>query len=46
MSVAEIASGEGTLRPHDRGRCALKEEDGAEAVMMGCACWKMRSQFR
>jgi allantoin racemase len=37
MSVAETASGEGTLqRMIEVGR-ALKEEDGAEAVVMGCA---------
>jgi allantoin racemase len=37
MSVAEIASGEGTLsRMIEVGR-ALKEEDGANAIVMGCA---------
>jgi len=37
MSVAETASGERTLaRMIEVGR-ALKEEDGAEAVVMGCA---------
>jgi allantoin racemase len=37
MSVAETASGEGTLqRMIEVGR-QLKEEDGAEAVVMGCA---------
>ena len=37
MSVAETASGEGTLlRMIDVGR-ALKELDGAEAIVMGCA---------
>ena len=38
MSVAETASGEGTLSEDDRGRPhALKEEDGAGAIVMGCA---------
>jgi Asp/Glu/hydantoin racemase len=37
MSVAETASGEETLeRMVDVGR-QLKEEDGAEALVMGCA---------
>jgi len=37
MSVAETASGEGTLaRMIEVGR-ALKEEDGAGAIVMGCA---------
>ncbi|WP_315832720.1 aspartate/glutamate racemase family protein [Bradyrhizobium prioriisuperbiae] len=37
MSVAETASGEGTLaRMIDIGR-ALKDEDGAGAIVMGCA---------
>jgi allantoin racemase len=37
MSVAEAASGEGTLaRMIEVGR-ALKEEDGAGAIVMGCA---------
>jgi Asp/Glu/hydantoin racemase len=37
MSVAEIASGEGTLsRMIEVGR-ALKEQDGANAIVMGCA---------
>jgi allantoin racemase len=37
MSVAEIASGEGTLsRMIEVGR-ALKDEDGANAIVMGCA---------
>jgi allantoin racemase len=37
MSVAEIASGEGTLaRMIEVGR-ALKNEDGANAIVMGCA---------
>src|SRR6185295_18902350 len=37
MSVAETAGGEGTLaRMVDVGR-QLKEQDGAEAVVMGCA---------
>lgn len=37
MSVAETASGEGTLaRMIDVGR-ALKDEDGAGAIVMGCA---------
>ena len=37
MSVAETASGEKTLeRMIDVGR-QLKEQDGAEAVVMGCA---------
>src|SRR5882724_8949994 len=37
MSVAEIAGGEGTLsRMIEVGR-ALKEEDGANAIIMGCA---------
>jgi Asp/Glu/hydantoin racemase len=37
MSVAETASGEKTLqRMVEVGR-QLKEEDGAEAVVMGCA---------
>jgi len=37
MSVAETASGEPTLRHMvDVGR-QLKEQDGAEAVIMGCA---------
>jgi allantoin racemase len=37
MSVAEIATGEGTLsRMIEVGR-ALKEEDGANAIVMGCA---------
>ena len=37
MSVAETASGEGTLRRMIEVGRALKEEDGAEAVVMGCA---------
>ena len=37
MSVAETASGEGTLaRMVEAGR-RLKDEDGADAVVMGCA---------
>jgi Asp/Glu/hydantoin racemase len=37
MSVAEIASGDGTLsRMIEVGR-ALKEQDGANAIVMGCA---------
>jgi Asp/Glu/hydantoin racemase len=37
MSVAEIASGEGTLsRMIEVGR-ALKDQDGANAIVMGCA---------
>ncbi len=37
MSVAETASGEGTLaRMVDVGR-ALRDEDGARAIVMGCA---------
>jgi Asp/Glu/hydantoin racemase len=37
MSVAETASGDGTLaRMIEVGR-ALKEEDGAGAIVMGCA---------
>jgi Asp/Glu/hydantoin racemase len=37
MSVAETASGDGTLdRMIEVGR-QLKEQDGAEAVVMGCA---------
>ena len=37
MSVAETASGEGTLaRMIDVGR-ALRDEDGARAIVMGCA---------
>jgi Asp/Glu/hydantoin racemase len=37
MSVAETASGEGTLaRMVEAGR-GLKDEDGADAVVMGCA---------
>jgi allantoin racemase len=37
MSVAETASGENTLtRMVEVGR-ALKDEDGADAVVMGCA---------
>jgi Asp/Glu/hydantoin racemase len=53
MSVAEIASGEGTLsRMIEVGR-ALKDQDGANAIVMGCAGWRgiavrwrMRSAFR
>ena len=37
MSVAETASGEGTLRRMIEVGRQLKEEDGAEAVVMGCA---------
>jgi allantoin racemase len=37
MSVAETASGEGTLRRMIEIGRALKEEDGAETVVMGCA---------
>ena len=36
MSVAETASGEGTARMIEVGR-ALKDEDGAGAIVMGCA---------
>ena len=37
MSVAETASGEGTLAKMIEVGRALKEEDGAGAVIMGCA---------
>jgi allantoin racemase len=37
MSVAETASGNGTLTPMiDIGR-TLKDEDGANVIVMGCA---------
>ena len=40
MSVAETASGEKTLeRIIDIGR-QLKEEDGAEALVMGVPAWR------
>jgi allantoin racemase len=37
MSVAETASGEGTLAKMIEVGRALKEEDGAGAIVMGCA---------
>ncbi len=37
MSVAETASGEGTLSKMIVIGRALKEEDGAGAIVMGCA---------
>jgi allantoin racemase len=37
MSVAETASGEGTLAKMIEVGRALKEQDGAGAVIMGCA---------
>jgi allantoin racemase len=37
MSVAETASGEKTLERMINVGCQLKEKDGAEAVIMGCA---------
>jgi len=37
MSVAEIASGEGTLAKMIEVGRALKDEDGAGAIVMGCA---------
>ncbi|WP_439357206.1 aspartate/glutamate racemase family protein [Bradyrhizobium sp. DASA03007] len=37
MSVAETASGEGTLAKMITVGSALKEEDGAGAIVMGCA---------
>ena len=37
MSVAETASGEGTLQTMIAVGRALKEEDGADAIVMGCA---------
>jgi allantoin racemase len=37
MSVAETASGEGTLSKMIMVGLALKEEDGAGAIVMGCA---------
>jgi Asp/Glu/hydantoin racemase len=37
MSVAETASGEGTLAKMIAAGRALKEEDGAGAIVMGCA---------
>jgi Asp/Glu/hydantoin racemase len=37
MSVAEPASGEGTLAKMIEVGRALKEEDGSAAIVMGCA---------
>ena len=37
MSVAETASGEGTLAKMIEVGRALKEEDGSAAIVMGCA---------
>jgi Asp/Glu/hydantoin racemase len=37
MSVAETASGEGTLAKMIEVGRALKDEDGAGAIVMGCA---------
>jgi Asp/Glu/hydantoin racemase len=37
MSVAETASGEGTLAKMITVGRALKDEDGAGAIVMGCA---------
>ena len=53
MSVAETASGEGTLaRMIEVGR-ELRDEDGADVIVMGCAGmarhrrpWRRRSAFR
>src|SRR5258708_8202290 len=38
MSVAETASGEGTLAKMIEVGRTLKDEDGAGAIVMGCAC--------
>ena len=37
MSVAETASSEGTLSRMIEVGCALKDQDGANAIVMGCA---------
>ena len=37
MTVAETASGEGTLAKMTKVGLELRDEDGADAVVMGCA---------